>query len=50
MCILTKFLPHVGTTVDRDHLLERESKIGYRIREGTLINTGRPQSVRMGFA
>lgn len=39
-----------GTTVDRVHLLERESKIGYRIREGTLVNTDRPQSVRMGFA
>ena len=39
-----------GTTLDRDHLLEWEGKIGSGVRGGTQMNTDRPQTARMWFA
>lgn len=43
-----KILAAGGTTLDRNHLLEQEGAIRSQIRE-TLMNTDRPQSVRMWF-
>lgn len=44
-----KILAAGGTTLDSDRLLEQEGEIRSRLRGETLINTDRPQSVRMWF-